>query len=152
MDMQLTSPAFDHGATIPSRYTCDGENMSPPLLIEDVPPEAGALVLVMDDPDVPASAGVSVWDHWVVYNIPPETRDLPEGQNPPGMRGKNTRGVFAYGGPCPPDREHRYFFRLYALDAYLTLSEGATKAEVERAMQGHVLAQAELMGRYERSI
>ncbi len=148
--LQLRSSAFTHGGAIPGTYTCDGENISPPLSIADVPPGAKSLALIMDDPDVPPSAPVSVWDHWVVFNIPPTTAEVGEGKSPEGTAGKNTRGNLGYGGPCPPDREHRYFFTLYALDTTLDLAEGATKREVEDAMQGHVLARAELMGRYNR--
>jgi len=152
--MKLTSPAFTEGGKIPSKYTCDGENSSPPLSISDVPTKAKSLVLLMDDPDIPETAkksfNVSVWDHWVVFNVPPGTKAVSEGRNPPGVIGRNTRGNNTYGGPCPPDREHRYFFKLYALDVELDLPEGATKAEVEKAMEGHILAEAKLMGRYER--
>lgn len=144
--MRLASSAFKEGGPIPAKYTCDGSNISPPLHFEDVPAKAKSLVLVMDDPDAPAGT----WDHWVVFNIPPATREVKEGHSPPGVVGKNTRGELAYGGPAPPDREHRYFFKLYALDAMLALKEGATKAEVEMAMEGHVLAKAQLMGRYKR--
>ncbi|MDP3639898.1 MAG: YbhB/YbcL family Raf kinase inhibitor-like protein [Nanoarchaeota archaeon] len=152
--MKLTSPAFDHNGKIPAKYTCDGESISPPLQIADIPTAAKSLVLLMDDPDIPEFVkkryNISVWDHWVVFNIPPTTKNIPERKNPAGVLGKNTGGKNGYDGPCPPDREHRYFFKLYALDTTVTLSEGATKAEVERAMEKHVLAKAELVGRYER--
>ena len=152
--MKLTSPAFTEGGKIPSKYTCDGQNINPSLTIADVPAKAKSLTLLMDDPDIPEIAkksfNVSVWDHWVVFNIPPGTKAVPEGKNPQGILGKNTRGNNTYGGPCPPDREHRYFFKLYALDSELKLPQGSSKAEVEKAMQGHVLAEAMLMGRYER--
>jgi len=149
-NMNIASPAFRHNQGMPAKYTCDGEGISPPLSISGVPANAKSLVLLMDDPDVPASAGVSVWDHWVVFNIPPDTREIPAGQNPAGILGANTRGFQVYGGPCPPDSEHRYFFKLYALDDMLSLTAGATKAEVESAMQGHILEQAELIGLYAR--
>ncbi|MDO8617988.1 MAG: YbhB/YbcL family Raf kinase inhibitor-like protein [Candidatus Uhrbacteria bacterium] len=148
--MQLTSSAFEHGKRIPTKYTCDGENINPPLAISDVPYQAQSLVLLMDDPDVPPTAPVRVWDHWVIFNIPPDTKTIEEGKNPSGVMGKNTRGDLFYGGPCPPDREHRYFFKLYALDTVLSLSDGPTKKEVEQAMQEHVIAQTELVGVYER--
>ena len=152
--MKLTSPAFQQNGKIPSKYTCDGENINPPLLIADVPKSVKSLVLLMDDPDIPEIAkknfNVEVWDHWVVFNMPPTLRTIEEGENPPGILGKNTRGNITYGGPCPPDREHRYFFRLYALDIMLNLKEGATKNEVEQAMRGHILEQTESIGRYER--
>lgn len=144
--MKLTSTAFEDGGVIPSQHTCDGDDISPPLEISDVPPETQSLVLVMDDPDAPAG----VWDHWVVFNIPPDTREIAEGHEPRGVHGKGTSGNLKYEGPCPPDREHRYFFHVYALDTELHLPEGATKQEVEAAVQGHILDQAELIGRYER--
>ncbi len=153
-EMKLTSSAFTEGAKIPSKYTCDGQNVNPPLTISDVPAKAKSLVLIMDDPDIPdfvkQKFGIQVWDHWIVFNVPPETREIPEGKNPPGVVGRNTGGNNSYGGPCPPDREHRYFFKLYALNTELDLPEGATKAEVEKAMKNHILAEAKLMGRYER--
>lgn len=148
--MRLTSGAFEQGQSIPSKYTCDGQNINPPLVISGVPSSAKSLALIMDDPDVPAAAGVKVWDHWVVFNMSPALTSIGENEQPPGVRGKGTRGSLSYGGPCPPDREHRYFFKLYALDTSLDLAEGATKSEVERAMQGHIIEQAELMGRYVR--
>ncbi len=152
--MKLTSSAFNHNGKIPSKYTCDGQNINLPLTIIDVPVNAKSLVLLMDDPDIPDIAkknfNVDVWDHWMMFNIPPTLRTIKEGENPPGILGKNTRGNNAYGGPCPPDREHRYFFKLYALDTMPDLPEGATKADVGRAMEGCILAKAELMGRYEK--
>lgn len=152
--MKLTSPAFEQNGKIPSIYTCDGENSSPPLTISDVPTTAKCLVLLMDDPDIPEVAkknfNVEVWDHWVIFNIPASTTEIKEGKMPRGVLGRNTRGNNSYGGPCPPDREHRYFFKLYALDTMLALKEGAMKKEVEIAMDGHILARAELMGKYER--
>lgn len=152
--MQLTSPAFADDGKIPSVYTCDGANRSPPLLISDVPITAKSLAFIMDDPDIPTFVkekfGIRVWDHWIVFNIQPTTKEIPESKNPAGIVGKNTGGKNAYAGPCPPDREHRYFFKLYALDMMLDLPEGVSKADVEKAMQGHILAKAELVGKYER--
>jgi len=152
--MKLTSSAFNDGGKISSKYTCDDQNINPPLQFSDVPKGAQALVLIMDDPDIPDFAkqkfNIEVWDHWVIFNIPPTTNKIAEGKNPLGKMGKNTRGNNSYGGPCPPDREHRYFFKLYALDTELDLPEGSTKAEVEKAMKNHILAEAKLMGRYER--
>lgn len=149
--MKLTSPAFEHGGKIPSKYTCDGENINPPLAISDVPPGAGSLVLIMDDPDVPKHLRADgMWDHWVVFNIPATIRDIGEGEEPEGTHGVGTGGNANYFGPCPPDREHRYFFKLYALDTELDLPEKATKGQVEKAMEGHVIEKTELMGRYER--
>jgi hypothetical protein len=147
--MQFTSPAFEHEGTISPTYTCDGENISPPLAIADVPSDAKSLALVIDDPDAVKPAG-KVWDHLVVWNIPRTTVEIPEGQEPPGIVGQGTskRG---YQGPCPPDGEHRYYFKLYALDTMLDLPASSSKAELERSMEGHVLAEAVLMGRYTRS-
>ncbi|OKH25628.1 kinase inhibitor [Hydrococcus rivularis NIES-593] len=149
--MKLTSPAFAHEGKIPPKYTCDGENINPPLVISDVPAEAKSLVLIMDDPDVPKRLRADgMWDHWVVFNIAPSLTEIQEGKEPPGVHGIGTSKNLNYYGPCPPDREHRYFFKLYALDTQLNLPEKATKQQVERAMEGRILAKAELMGRYER--
>lgn len=156
--MKLTSSAFQHNGTIPSKYTCDGQNISPPLRIEGVPSNAKSLVLIMDDPDIPAevkqSRGIQVFDHWVLFNIAPTTSSIKENSSV-GTSGKNGRGESQYTGPCPPPqyepKEHRYFFKLYALDSTLNLKEGATKNEVEKAMSGHIIAQTELIGRYQRS-
>lgn len=150
--MKLESSAFKHEGAIPSKYTCDGENISPPLKISDATEGAKSLVLIMDDPDVPKSIRPDgMWDHWLVWNIPPETTEILEGQEPQGTIGKNTGGKFGYQGPCPPDREHRYFFKLYALGTTLDLSPATTtKKDLEAAMEGHILDQAELMGRYNR--
>ncbi|MFS8564314.1 MAG: YbhB/YbcL family Raf kinase inhibitor-like protein [Rhabdochlamydiaceae bacterium] len=149
--MQLTSPAFKQGESIPSLYTCQGKDINPPLIISNVPKNAKALVLIMDDPDVPLSLRKDgMWVHWVIFNIPPETRNIEENTNSMGILGKGTRGDNRYQGPCPPDREHRYFFKLYALDSLLNLKVGATKEEVEQEMEGHVLAYSELMGKYQK--
>lgn len=149
--MKLISPAFVEGGKIPSKFTCQGENINPELQFKDVPSQAKALVLILDDPDVPEFVRKDrMYDHWVLYNIPPKTTHISENSHPPGISGKNTSGDLGYTGPCPPDREHRYFFKLYALDKILELSEGATKAQVEKAMQSHIVAEAQLMGRYEK--
>ncbi len=149
--MKLISSAFQPGGRIPPKYTCDGPNVSPPLRIEGIPGGTKSLVLIMDDPDVPKSIRQDgMWDHWVVFDIPPDVQEIPEGQEPPGVAGKGTGGNTTYFGPCPPDREHRYFFKLYALDSFLKLPAGSSKAQVEKAMEGHILEKAELMGRYER--
>ncbi|NGX61626.1 MAG: putative lipoprotein LppC [Chlamydiae bacterium] len=149
--MKLTSRAFEEGESIPRKYTCQGEGVSPPLEISGVPADAKSLVLLLDDPDVPTFVRKEqMWDHWVVYDIPSSTTRVEEGDKL-GTLGKNTSGNNCYEGPCPPDREHRYFFHLYALDTKLGFPEGETKQEVLDAMQGHILAQAELMGRYEKS-
>lgn len=149
--MKLSSPAFAEGGSIPMKYTCEGENINPPLEIEGVPAKAGSLVLIMDDPDVPPSVRADqMYDHWVIFDIPPTIRMIEENSPSPGVMGKSTNGQNTYVGPCPPDREHRYFFKLYALDREIRLRTGATKQEVERAMQGHILAEAKLMGRYRK--
>ena len=146
--LSITSPAFSPGGLIPKRHTCEGEDVSPPLTIGGVPGEAKSLILIVDDPDAP----VGTWDHWVLYNIPPDTREIAENSAPPGaMHALNSWERNEYGGPCPPDREHRYFFKLYALDMTLDLSpESTTKAMIEEIIQGHVLAEAELIGRYDK--
>src|SRR5690606_1149036 len=128
---------FENKGKIPSIYTCDGKNINPELHIQDVPQGTVSLALLMDDPDVPAFVRPDcMYDHWVVYNIPPETTVIQENCAPSGVLGKTTAGTKSYVGPCPPDREHRYFFKLYALDKSLDLKEGASKKEVEDAMQG----------------
>lgn len=150
--MTLTSPAFTEGGEIPSKYTCEGENVNPELNISGVPENAKSLVLIMDDPDVPEFVRKEkMFDHWVVYNIPPTTTRIPENSQPKGTPGKNTNGDLNYYGPCPPDREHRYYFKLFALNNDLvSLPKGASKKDVEQAMQGHVVAKAQLMGRYDK--
>lgn len=152
--MKLTSTAFQHQGKISREYTCDGGDIIPPLQFADVPKNAKSLVLIMDDPDIPdvvkKKFSIQVWDHWIVFNIPSETRAIQEGKTPQGVLGKNTGGKNAYAGPCPPDREHRYFFKLYALDTTLSLPAGSTKTEVEAAMRGHILEQATLIGKYNR--
>ena len=154
MNLTLTSSTFEPNGLIPSKFTCDGANVSPELSISGVPASAKTFALIMDDPDIPESVkqsrGIEKFDHWVVFNIPPDTREVPEGVEPVGTPGNNGRGAVGYTGPCPPDREHRYFFKLYALDAALDLPAGASKVEVERAMEGHVIGRTELVGRYDR--
>jgi Raf kinase inhibitor-like YbhB/YbcL family protein len=151
--MKITSTAFEHEAMIPSKYTCDGQDISHDLSWTGVPEGAKSLVLINDDPDAP----VGLWVHWVLYNIPPHSTGLPEGVDkktpslPDGsVQGTNSWGRTGYGGPCPPGGTHRYFFKLYALDTVLDLPPGAKKDAVEKAMKGHVLAEAVLMGRYAR--
>lgn len=134
---------------IPATYARDGANINPPLMFSDVPERAKSLVLIMEDPDVPREIRPDgMFDHWVVFNIDPSTREVKEGSPPPGVMGANTRGELAYSGPLPPHGEHRYVFKLYALDAELSLPSGAGKAQVQLAMQEHVLATAQLIGRY----
>ena len=149
--MKLTSSAFEHEGKIPSKYTCDGDNISPPLAISDVPSGTKSLTLLMDDPDVPKHLRADgMWDHWVVFNIAAGTSQINEGEEPAGTHGAGTSGNLNYFGPCPPDREHRYFFKLYALDTELDLPEKSSKQQVEKAMEGHIVERVELMGRYER--
>jgi len=149
---ELTSTAFASGETIPQQYTCDGDDVSPPLAWSDPPPGTQSFALIADDPDAP----VGTWVHWVLYNLPAEARALPEAipagaELADGSRhGKNGWGRPGYGGPCPPSGTHRYFFRLYALDTALNLAAGASNKQVLQAMEGHVLAETELMGIYTR--
>jgi Raf kinase inhibitor-like YbhB/YbcL family protein len=155
MAMTLNSPAFKQNGHIPSKYTCEGEDVSPPLAWEGVPNGAKSLVLIIDDPDAPdPKAPKMVWVHWVVYNIPPDTKSLLENASearlPQGASiGVNDFKKTGYGGPCPPIGRHRYFHKLYALDIALDL-KGATKSQIERAMQGHILTNAELVGTYQK--
>ena len=152
--MLLKSNAFGQGEEIPPRYTCEGENISPPLSIEEVPGNTKSMVLIVDDPDVPKQIREDrMFDHWVLFNIDPSTRSIEE-NTAPGTQGNNTRGSNAYTGPCPPvqfePKRHRYFFKGFALDCTLDCQEGGSKKEVEKAMQGHILDQAKLMGTYQK--
>jgi len=153
---QLTSPAFGAGEAIPSRFTCEGDDLSPPLSWSAPPAGTKSLALVVDDPDAPdPKAPHTTWVHWVVYNLPADARELREGAGsgalPGGARaGKNDWKRADYGGPCPPVGRHRYFHKLYALDIVLPDRGALTKAELERATSGHVLARAELIGTYEK--
>jgi Raf kinase inhibitor-like YbhB/YbcL family protein len=155
MAFTLSSTAFKEGATIPVKHTCDGADVSPSLAWSGAPPGTRAFALIADDPDAPAGT----WVHWVLYNVPARASALPENvaktealKDPDGaVQGRNDFPRIGYGGPCPPPgKPHRYFFKLYALDAPLGLKAGGTKQEVERAMQGHVLGMAQLMGTYAR--
>lgn len=153
MALTLTSQGFTNGSDIPTKYTCDGENVSPALAWKDVPSGTKSLALIVDDPDAP----VGTWVHWVLFNIPPDATALPEtASSEPELadgsrNGTNDFKTLGYGGPCPPKgAPHRYFFKLYALDRKLDLPSGAKKAQVEKAIEGHILAQTELMGRYAR--
>ncbi len=146
-ELAIASPAFPHSGMIPKQYTCDGADASPPLSIGGIPEKTKTLALIVDDPDAPAGT----WVHWVVWNIGPVTKEIPENTVPPGaIQGTNDFGKRKYGGPCPPSGTHRYFFKLYALNAPLDLKEGATKAQLEKAMSGHLLGKAELIGLYRR--
>lgn len=150
--MKLMSGAFQSGEPIPAQYSCDGEDSSPPLQWRDVPAGVASFALIMDDPDAP----VGTWDHWLLYNLPADSEGLAaavpsQDQLADGsLHGRNSWGNLEYGGPCPPSGTHRYFFRLYALDEPLDLEAGASKAELNAAMEGHVIAQTELMGTYSR--
>jgi len=153
MALQITSSAFSAGETIPKKFTCDGPDASPALAWNEPPANTKSFALIMDDPDAP----VGTWVHWVLYDLPPETKELAEGvakqeQLANGARqGRNDFGKIGYGGPCPPaGKPHRYFFKLYALDSKLNLKPGATKAQLESAMKGRILGQAEMIGRYGR--
>lgn len=144
--MNIVSTAFKHNGEIPQKYTCDGEDINPSLQISGFPPETRSLALIVDDPDAPAGT----WVHWVVYDIPTDKSDIAE-NTVPGKEGINDFKKQNYGGPCPPSGTHRYFFKAYALDQQLDLQEGITKQELLDAMQGHILAEAELIGTYARA-
>jgi len=149
--MKLTSAAFTEGADIPAEHTCDGTDSSPPLAWAGVPDGARSLALVVHDPDAPDPAAPKTdWVHWVVFNIPPQLTQVDTGAPPPGAsEGVNDWKQAGYRGPCPPVGKHRYFFTLYALDCELPAMQHATRAQLEQAMQGHVLEEATLMGRYQ---
>lgn len=145
--MKIVSPAFEHNKTIPKKYTCQGDNINPPLQFSDVPDIAKSLALIVDDPD----ATVGTFDHWVVFNIPKETTHIQENSVPHGaLQGKNGAGEKNFIGPCPPSGTHRYFFKLYALDSTLSLNPSAGKADVEAGMKVHILDKAELIGLYKK--
>ncbi len=154
MTFKISSPAFEHNEIMPSRYTCEGPNISPPLVWTDPPKGTKSLVLIVDDPDAPdPDAPKMVWVHWVLYNLPPvagvlpegvENKDLPEGT----LIGINDRKNVGYNGPCPPIGTHRYFHKLYALDTVLPDMNNPTKAEVVQKMEGHILSQSEIIGLY----
>lgn len=142
--MQLTSPEFNHNTSIPVKFTCKGKDINPSLEIKDIPDNAKSMALIMDDPDAPAGT----WVHWVVFDIPIIARI--EENSMPGKPGANTLGQISYHGPCPPSGTHRYFFKLYALDVQPDLKEGISKGGLEKAMQGHILASAELVGLFKK--
>jgi Raf kinase inhibitor-like YbhB/YbcL family protein len=144
--MKVTSSAFQEGGNIPSKFTCDGSDSSPPLQITGVPSEAKSLVLIADDPDAPSG----LFTHWLVWNIPPQTNSIAEGNAPKGVQGTNDFGKSGYRGPCPPPGTHRYSFKVFALDRELDLPPAAKRSQVDAAMKGHVIAQGELVGRYAR--
>ena len=153
--MKIESDAFKNGGQIPGRFTCDGEGINPQLIFRDVPKKTRSLALIVDDPDIPDAAkqsyDIEIWDHWIVWNISPNTKEIKENSIPEGaMVGKSTRGVNAYTPPCPPDGLHRYFFKLYALDTILNIPKTSKAEDLSKAMQGHILVKAELMGKYQR--
>lgn len=152
MEVNMTSTAFEEGGMIPNRYTCDDEDISPPLAWASVPEGTKSIALICDDPDAP----MGTWVHWVLFNLPPDLTALPEAVpsdsilDNGGKHGTTDFGRVGYGGPCPPSGTHRYYFKLYALDTEIALDPGATKSRLLKAMEGHILAQGQLMGRYKR--
>ena len=144
-ELTVKSPSFQHISPIPKKYSCDGEGINPPITIEGIPKEAKTLALVIDDPDAPGGT----FDHWVVWNISPFTTKISE-HSVPGIEGLNSARKQGYTGPCPPSGSHRYFFKVYALDTELNLGVKTTKRDLEKAMQGHIVAKGELIGLYHR--
>lgn len=157
MSLSITSPVFSQNGEIPARHTCDGQDVSPPLNWSGLPEGTKSLALIVADPDVPDPAAPKMtWVHWVLYNIPPDAAGLPEGVKPANLPKGTSEGLndwkrTGYGGPCPPIGRHRYFHKLYALDTVLADLRKATKQDLEKAMKGHILASAELIGTYKRS-
>ena len=151
--LEVTSSAFSNGGMIPTKHTCDGKDISPPLAWSKLPAGTKSLTIIADDPDAPSRT----WVHWVIYNIPPTLQSVPEAvPQKDTVLGGAKQGItdfrtIGYGGPCPPGGTHRYFFRVYALDKEVTLPPGSKKDDVLKAMEGHILAQGELMGKYSRS-
>ena len=143
-ELTITSSAFESKGVIPAKYTCDGEDVNPPLSFEGVPEGTESLVLIVDDPDAP----MGTWDHWVVWNIP--SVEKIEENNVPGTEGLNDFGKHSYGGPCPPSGTHRYYFKVYALDRKLDLPSNSRKRNVEKAMEEHILAKGQIVGLYSR--
>lgn len=145
-ELVITSPVFRPNGLIPAKYTCDGDDINPPLTIDGIPDGAKSLVLIVDDPDAPRGT----WDHWIVWNIHPSDRI--EENSVPGTEGLTDFRKHAYGGPCPPSGTHRYFFKVYALDTLLDLDPNSKKRKVENAIQGHILAKSEIIGLYRRRL
>jgi len=143
--MKLSSPEFEHNGHIPKKFTCQGDDISPALIVEDIPEGARTLALVVDDPDAP----MGTWVHWVVYNISPAMSRIKE-DSITGIQVMNNFGRIEYGGPCPPSGTHRYFFKVYALDTELSLKENSRKKDLEKAMEGRILGKAELIGLYKK--
>jgi Raf kinase inhibitor-like YbhB/YbcL family protein len=144
IEIQITSPVFKNNTPIPKKYTCDGDDINPPLKLEGLPDETKSIVLIVDDPDAP----MGTWDHWIVWNIPP-MEEIPENVVP-GVEGMNDFQRQSYGGPCPPSGTHRYFFKVYALKEKLNLDTNSRKSNVEEAMEGKIVAKGELIGLYSR--
>lgn len=145
--MQLTSTAFENNQEIPENYTCDGDMINPPLQISEVPETTKSLALIVEDPDAP----VELWIHWIIWNIPTNTQEIPSGSNKIGTTGKNSSNNNSWDPICPPDKEHRYYFKLFALDTTLDLDpEKATRDDFYNAMEKHLIERTELMGRYNR--
>jgi len=150
--IKITSTAFENEGMIPSKYTCDSENISPPLKIENIPAETKSIALINDDPDAP----IGTWVHWLLFNLKPDTKELLE-KTPTdkvlengAIQGITSFGKSGYGGPCPPSGIHRYYFKFYALDKMLDIDSNAKKEDILKAMEGHILAKGELMGKYQR--
>lgn len=145
--MKIQSSAFENGGTIQKKYTCDGEDVNPSMIFSEIPPNTKSLAIICDDPDAPGG----IWVHWVIFNVPADTREIISGATGIGIKGKNDFRKLGYGGPCPPPGPaHTYRFKLYALDKMLPIKEGTTKAELEKAMNGHVIASAQLDAKYGR--
>jgi Raf kinase inhibitor-like YbhB/YbcL family protein len=144
-ELSIKSPAFENGKLIPKKYTCDGQDINPPLIIEGIPKDAKTLVLAVDDPD----AASGTFDHWIIWNVPASASIISE-NTVPGVEGMNSARQKGYMGPCPPSSTHRYFFKVYALDNELNLNVDSKKKDVEKAMNGHILAKGELIGLYRR--
>jgi len=145
--LKMTSPVFENNGNIPAKYTCDGKDVNPPLLIENVPANTKSLALIVDDPDAPRGT----WVHWVVWNIDPQAGEIKEDSVPKNAKqGMNDFRKKDYGGPCPPSGTHRYFFKLYALDIVLNIGQDSTKADLEKAMKGHILEEVSVIGLYKR--
>jgi len=146
-DMKILSPAFENNGFIPEKYTCDGDNINPPLQFEDIPKEAKSLVLIVDDPDAPAGT----WIHWTLWNISPQINNISENQVPSGaQQGKTSFGNIGYGGPCPPSGTHRYFFKVFALNKEIDLPSGADINQLQSAIKDHIIAKSQLIGLYRR--
>lgn len=152
MEIKITSSAFEEGGMIPAKYTCDGADVSPPLQWDAVPQGSKSIALICDDPDAP----MGTWVHWVLFNLPSDAKELAENIPPAetlpngARQGVSDFGRIGYGGPCPPGGTHRYFFKIYALDAEIGLEAGANKHQLLKAMEGHILEQGQLVGKYKR--